>query len=658
MRSLSISLGLVTALTAVPAFAQTPDAAALFGARTAATNMALSPDGTKLVFESAGAGQTSVLNLVDLTEATPKPKPILSAPGDPERLGRCRFVGNTRLLCQMWAVVNGAGRPVVATRFFSMDENGKGLKVLQTSRGVGEALNTDLYGGSVIDWNPGRDGHVLMVRQYVAESAGESRMAQSRDGLGVDLVDVATLKVMPREAPDVLNAEFLSDGQGAVRIRGRYATRDPSLQDGRAYFYRKKGESQWLKLSDAGEGPGGFDPYAVDSDLDVAYGLKKVDGRLAAFRVSLDGSLKQELVFAHPTVDVAGFVRVGRRNRVIGVAYVTDRREVHYIDPAMAALARGLTKALPNAPLVRIVDTSEDEGKLVIWAGSDTDPGRYYLFDRATRDLQELVGAREGLGKLTLAAMQPVEYPAADGTKIPAYLTLPPGSAGKKLPAIVMPHGGPSSRDEWGFDWLVQFWANQGYAVLQPQFRGSAGYGDAWFRQNGFVGWKTAVGDVNDAGRWLVAQGIADPAKLGIVGWSYGGYAALQSGVVEPGLFRGIVAIAPVTDLQRLAEEARGWTDYLSVLRTVGNGPHIEEGSPARHAARIKVPVLLVHGGNDANVSAGHSKLMKSRLEQAGTPSEFLFYKGLDHYLEDSTARAEMLRRSKAHLDAAFAAAK
>ena len=115
-----------------------------------------------------------------------------------------------------------------------------------------------------------------------------------------------------------------------------------------------------------------------------------------------------------------------------------------------------------------------------------------------------------------MGTMRPVRFPAADGTMIPGYLTLPPGSDGKGLPAVVLPHGGPGSRDEWGFDWLVQFFTARGYAVLQPNYRGSAGYGDAWFGRNGFQAWEAAIGDVNDAGRWLVSEGIADPERLGI----------------------------------------------------------------------------------------------------------------------------------------------
>jgi dipeptidyl aminopeptidase/acylaminoacyl peptidase len=164
---------------------------------------------------------------------------------------------------------------------------------------------------------------------------------------------------------------------------------------------------------------------------------------------------------------------------------------------------------------------------------------------------------RPDLADYKLAPVKAITYKAADGTDIPAYLTLPPGSDGKNIPAIVMPHGGPASRDEWGFDWLSQFFAHQGYAVLQPNFRGSSGYGEAWFQKNGYQSWKTAIGDVNDAGRWLSAQGIAAPGKLAIVGWSYGGYAALQSAVLDPDLFKAIVAVAPVTDLETCDRSSR-----------------------------------------------------------------------------------------------------
>lgn len=209
-----------------------------------------------------------------------------------------------------------------------------------------------------------------------------------------------------------------------------------------------------------------------------------------------------------------------------------------------------------------------------------------------------------------------------------------------------MPHGGPSARDEWGFDWLAQYFANRGYAVLQPNFRGSAGYGNDWFQTNGFQSWNVAIGDVNDAGRWLISEGIADPSRLAVVGWSYGGYAALQSGVVDPDLYKAVVAIAPVADLGDWRDEFRRFTNAAVMRDYVGTGPHIAAGSPARHAEAIKAPVLLFHGEMDRNVSVRQSRLMRDRLRDAGKRVELVEFSGLDHQLQDSEARVRMLRRS------------
>lgn len=259
---------------------------------------------------------------------------------------------------------------------------------------------------------------------------------------------------------------------------------------------------------------------------------------------------------------------------------------------------------------------------------------------------------RDELVDRPMGEMRPVTFAAADGTPIPGYLTLRPGSDGRNLPAIVMPHGGPGARDEWGFDWLPQFFAARGYAVMQPNFRGSSGYGEAWFGRNGFQAWETTLGDINDAGRWLVAEGVADPARMAILGWSYGGYAALQSQLLDPALYKAVVAIAPVTDLDLLREENRNFTSYRNYDRFIGDGAHVASGSPARHADRFQAPVLLFHGTMDMNVGVSHSELMKRRLEAAGKRVEYTEFEGLEHSLVHSQARGIMLNEIGEFLEA------
>ncbi|HYW17252.1 MAG TPA: S9 family peptidase [Allosphingosinicella sp.] len=547
------------------------------------------------------------------------------------------------------------GELLMASRVFAV--NSDGTKPLLLSR---RSRADDAYysfgGGEILDWLPGTDGAVLMARRYVPEVKIGSIVEDKREGYGVDRVDSDNGATKAVESPNRRAGGYLSDGRGKVRIMVVPDVADSGYATGRfTYYYRTSSSDDWKQLGVySAMTETGFRPVAVDPDLDVAYGFKRADGRDALYSVALDGSARETLIYSHPQVDVDSTVRIGRAQRVVGATFATEKREAIFFDKELAALGKALARALPAAPLIRFVDSSVDETKLILWAGSDVDPGRYYLFDKTAKQLRPMMLDRPQLEGVTLVPMKAVTYTASDGTKVPAYLTLPAGGTGKNLPAIVMPHGGPSSRDEWGFDWLVQYYASRGFAVLQPNYRGSSGYGEGWYQKNGFQSWRTAIGDVNDAGRWLAAQGIADPAKLAIVGWSYGGYAALQSGVLDPSLFKAVVAIAPVADLNQLIQDSKMWSSHRVERNFIGSGPHLREGSPAQNADRIKAPVLLFHGDKDRNVDVRHARLMHDRLKGAGGRSELVVFEGLDHQLRDGDARAQMLRRSDAFLRTAL----
>lgn len=630
------------------------DPAQAFGVRESVESISLSPDGSSLVYVAPQAGQGSAAYSVDL--ATGQSQMMIAADGNPQRLGGCSFVANDRLVCSVYGMVEVQGFPITVTRLVAVDSDGSNMKVLSELDNRHQTRYA-IYGGAIVDWLPGENGAVLMSKDYIPEIREKTRLYQKDDGLGVEWVDTRSLSRRKVEDAEKHAVRYLSDGRGNVRIM---AMRPPQGATGMTgatinYFYRAKGSNAWQPLgayhSVTEEG---IYPVAVDPDLDAAYIFEKTNGRDALYRLALDGSGRKELVVSHPQVDVDGVIRIGRGGRVVGASYATEMREAVYFDPELKALGESLSKALPGLPLIRFVDSTVDENKLLIWAGSDTDPGRYYMYDKGTRQLAEIMLARPQLEGVKLAEVKAITYKASDGTMVPGYLTLPPGSDGKNIPAIVLPHGGPSARDEWGFDWLAQYYANRGYAVLQPNFRGSEGYGDAWFQKNGFQSWRTAVGDVVDAGRHLVSSRIADPSKLAIVGWSYGGYAALQSGVVEPDLFKAIIAIAPVTDLNLLKEESRFFTNFALTRDFIGSGPHIQAGSPAQNAGKIEAPVLMFHGELDANVDVKESLYMKDKLTDAGKEVELVLYPWLDHYLEDSAARADMLKKSDAFLRASM----
>ena len=660
---ISFSLLATLLLAAIPVFSLCPlafgeapkafDAAAAFGARPSVTDLQLSPDGLTVSYITPTQGQGSAVNTLSLA-AGAKPRTALIASGDPERIEWCRWVSNERLACMVYAIIKDPVGLLGYTRLVAVNAGGSNLRLLSRRDDV-YAHGVAFGGGDIIDWLPGKDGVVLMERVYVPNDRIGSRFGSTERGLGVDLLDTRDLSVKRVEPPAVDAAGYLTDGRGTVRIMATTSHENYQAHSLFTFLYRMPGSQEWHKLSDYDAiDRTGFNPAAVDPDLNVAYGYKKKDGRMAVYSVLLDGSLREQLIYANPEVDVDELKSIGRRGRIVGASYATEKRHTIYFAPEIQQTVAALARALPQQ-MLQVVDSSADDSKMIIYSGRDTDPGVYYIFDRNARQLQTFLVVRDQLEGVKLADVKPISYPAGDGTMVPGYLTLPPGVQDPKgLPAIVVPHGGPGARDEWGFDWLSQFYASRGYAVLQPNYRGSLGYGDAWFEKNGFQSWRIAIGDVVAAGHWLVSQGIADPAKLGIVGWSYGGYAALQSAVLEPSLFKAVVAIAPVTDLPLLKEEHRRWSDFELVSQYVGDGAQTHEGSPLEHADAIKAPVLLFHGGMDRNVNIEQSQRMAARLTSAGGKCQLVSWDNLDHQLEDSSARAEVLRQSDGFLRGAF----
>ena len=644
----------VMIMTSVPSagYAQEKDNAARFGALESILDVSLSPDGKRLAFIEQGTKRERRLYVVDTTDGAVSRRILSSDGGAGGNLSWCGWVTSARLACQTFIRDDVQGQILGATNIIAIDASGSNLRVLSKRRSD-RSLYSDFRGGSVIDWSASDNGSLLMTRSYVPENDTGTRMASRSEGLGVDRIDSVNGQARRVEAPNRDAVFYLSDGHGNVRVMATqgYASATGQLDPIIRFFYRSKDGRAWAPLAQSDiVAEDGFWPTAIDPVADRVYGFSKVDGRKAVVAMALDGSGATSLIYKHPEVDVDGVVRIGRNGRIVGVSFATDQRETAMTDAALAKMTSALSKAL-GGKQVAIVDASADESHYLIRAESDIDPGGYYLFSPKEQELRPLLASREQLADIKLSPVKPVSYPAADGTMVPGYLTLPPGrSDAKGLPAIVMPHGGPSARDEWGFDWLAQYFAQSGFAVLQPNYRGSSGYGDAWYQNNGFQSWRIAVGDITDGGRWLVSAQGADASKLSIVGWSYGGYAALQSGVLAPDLFKTIVAIAPVTDLQQLKDEESRTGAARINAKFIGTGPHIREGSPAQNAEAIKAPVLMFHGSFDQNVDISQSRTMKRALEGKGKRVELIEYPELAHSLETGEARADMLRKISAFL--------
>jgi dipeptidyl aminopeptidase/acylaminoacyl peptidase len=651
LRGLLLASAIGLSCVAAPAGAQQTLAAdaKAFGARVSVVNPDLSRDGNSVIYLTPGPGRSTVAVAGDLT--TGQFHTVTRTDGKPESLDWCAFASTKRAVCRFGGLVpwqgsvdNGA--PVGFSRLVALDLDGSHPKLM----GQAETAHDEWirqYDSQVIDWLVASDGEVLVNRLYVPEIDTTGKLVyRVKKGWGVDRLDVTSLKSNVVESPRQ-SAGYQSDGMGNVRLMSIFGERNSGILTGQIkYSYRTNGSRDWKDLvTVTNMVDPEFVPLEIDSTIDSLFALRKKAGRYALYAIRLDDSKTETLIAEHPRVDISGVVRLGEGQKVIGYTYVDEKSETVYFDADIKQMAASLSKALPNLPLIYVRGASRDGRKLLILAASDSDPGRYYLFDRDKKSLAPAMIARPELEGRTLATVKPVTIAGDGGISIPGYLTVPAGKEAKGLPLVVMPHGGPGARDSWRFDWLAQFLAARGYAVLQPQYRGSAGYGDDWLNKNGFRNWRTAIGDINASAHWANSQGIANPNKVAILGWAYGGYAALQSAALDPSLYKAIVAIAPVTDLQLYKEEFNFYTNADLVRSEIGNGPLVTEGSPLRRAASINAPVLLVHGTMDANVRYEQSEKMNDALRSAGKQSELLTFKDLDHQLDDSDARTQMLTK-------------
>jgi dipeptidyl aminopeptidase/acylaminoacyl peptidase len=320
-----------------------------------------------------------------------------------------------------------------------------------------------------------------------------------------------------------------------------------------------------------------------------------------------------------------------------------------------------VARAFPKEE-VELASWSDDRKHIVVKVEGARDGAGYFVVDLNTKHAAWLADEYEGLGPELVAETRAIEYAAQDGLTIPAYLTLPKGRPAKGLPLVVLVHGGPAARDDPGFDWWSQALASRGYAVLQPQYRGSTGF-EIKYMNAGFGQWgRKMQTDLSDGVRDLVKQGLVDPKRVCIMGASYGGYAALAGAVFDPSAYRCAIDLAGPSDLRR----------FLSYERDLGNGynqetvrywdrfmgaksptdPALDDISPALHADKAAIPILLIQGQDDTVVPYDQSKRMADALKRAGKPAELVTLKSEDHWLSRGDTRRQMLNAAVAFLEA------
>jgi dipeptidyl aminopeptidase/acylaminoacyl peptidase len=304
---------------------------------------------------------------------------------------------------------------------------------------------------------------------------------------------------------------------------------------------------------------------------------------------------------------------------------------------------------------VRITSRTLDGKRVVVFVESDRNPGDFYVVDRDTKKADRVVSRRKWIDPRAMTPVERIRYKARDGTEISAYLTAPGGKAARKLPLVLLPHGGPHGvRDRWEWHEWAQLLANRGYAVLQPNFRGSGGYGEA-FETAGYRKWGTLMqDDLTDAVKWAVDAGIAAPGRACIFGASYGGYAALMSSVREPSLYRCAIAYAGVYDLGAQAAESDISDSYMGrsyLTRALGDEAAMKEHSPITYIDKLKAPVLIAHGTSDERVPFSQAKLLRKALDRHGKKYEWLEFSGEEHGFYDDKNHEAFLTKVLEFLD-------
>lgn len=593
------------------------------------SNAMLSPDGTRIAFLARIDGREAVayrgvrdgvVQRVDLPEKVD--------------FNWLRWAGPDRILFSV-------GRNVP---YFGDEARQTLLIMKDLSTGAVKALNRDgqgLEGDDVLFVDPDGQYLLLSIQRSVYDYPSVFR---------VSLPDGKMSEIVRERAPVW---EWYADNAGIVRAGVGWENR-------KTKFYYRRTEAEKFAMIGAvrpDDDDAFFDIANVVTGSDDGYVLSdEKTGRQALYKFNYRTREIGDLVYANDRYDIDDYWLSSDGTALEGVSYTDDRSRVEWFDAGSKSLQGKLDRAIPDRQ-AWVTSKSRDAKTMLILATAPDEPGLYYLLDRAKGEMSPLATMMRGLAPEMLAETKAVTYAARDGTKIPAYLTLPKGRAATGLPLIVYPHGGPYGvRDRLEYDPQVQFFANRGYAVLQPNYRGSGGYGTAFGDAGiGQIGLKMQD-DLDDGMDWLVKDGIVDKGRVCVVGASYGGYAALWAVARNPERYRCAASFAGVADWKAMLKyDSRYLTKSANAqwqARVTGTGElDLVAVSPTQQAARIGRPVLIGHGEDDSNVPISQSKKLVAALKAAGNANyEYVAYPDEGHGFSDPAHQKDWFDRLDAFL--------
>ncbi len=423
-------------------------------------------------------------------------------------------------------------------------------------------------------------------------------------------------------------------------------------------LYRSSRDDKWKPVSRSGLVGKNMYPLAFEAGTEVMYAAAFGEGdTLGLYTFDCARQSLRDCLWSNSKFDLTDVEYAPESRRIIGVSCETERFETHWFDPELKIVQQKVDTALPDRVNL-MVNNNRNHSRHLFASYSDRQFPEYYIVDSQKDTFSLVAKERSWLKPEDMAEQKPITYQSRDALTIHGYLTLPKGIPAERLPLVAMPHGGPWLRDSWGAQAENQFLANRGYAVLQMNFRGSAGYG--WkFEAAGYKQWgKKMQDDITDGVKWVISQGIADPRRVAIFGASYGGYAALMGLATTPELYRCGISYAGVTDIARTYRERPSRRTKLQEARVkimVGDyrleEAELESLSPVNLADQIKAPLLLAYGGKDPIVDLQQGEKMAKALKKAGKQHELIIEKEEGHGFFNETNRIELFQRIESFLE-------
>ena len=515
-------------------------------------------------------------------------------------------------------------------KLFAVNKDGSNLRTLTPFEGVRTSVVDDL-----------EDSENEMLISM------NKRNPQIFDVYRIDII-TGELKMIAENPGNI--SGWMTDHEGRLRV----ATTTDGVVTG--VLYRKTESDPFVQIMETGF-KDDFSPLLMTFDNKEFYVSSNI-GRDKSALYTFNPETKKfgEIIFETDEADVGSIIYSKKRKVLTGISYYTDKRHIHFFDAERAAMQKELEEKLPGIE-ISVSSSDKSETVYIVRTFSDKTTGSYYLYDRGTKELTLLANVTPWIQPEAMANMKPIQYKASDGLTIHGYLTLPAGKEDtKNLPVVINPHGGPWARDYWGYNPEVQFLANRGYAVLQMNFRGSVGYGKAFWTK-GFKEWgKKMQDDITDGVRWLIDEGIADPKRIAIYGASYGGYAVLAGVTFTPELYACAVDYVGVSNIFTLFETLPPyWEQGRKMMYEMIGDPEkdkalLEEVSPIFHIGNIRAPLFVAQGANDPRVKKEHSDQIVEELKKKNIDVEYMVKDNEGHGFHNEENRFDFYRAMEAFL--------